>query len=121
MFGSPRKVTVAWNNVAPVGIPNYNMAFAVTIARADQSLVHICLPSMEGHALPILIQPSHAQSAAVGDELSRGRLVVAFVRLCLDAHLVVQWTCGDSCASVVGPRQPLCLCGERSFRQAARS
>ena len=48
------KCAVVGDDVASVRVYNCNMALAVNFARADQSFVNVCLPTLAGHSIPVL-------------------------------------------------------------------
>ena len=44
-----------------------NEALIVNFARADQSFVDVCLPTLESHSIPVLSRSMYAQASAVGN------------------------------------------------------
>ena len=111
----PCQVAVARDDVAPAGIPNFNMAFIVNLFALTRVLcTYACLPWRVMPCPYSFNQSSQAKSAAVMDEPSGGCPVFAFIRFCLDSHPRGQWKGGDRCTSVVGSLQPPLTkrCGE---------
>ena len=63
-----RKRAVVRDNVASIRVYNCNAALTVNFARAGQSFMDVCLPTLEGRSIPVLRRSLYAHSSTIGDE-----------------------------------------------------
>ena len=65
-----RKHAVVKGDVASVRVCNCNVALTVHFARSDQSFVDFCLPTWDGHSIPVLSRSLYVQASAIGNEFT---------------------------------------------------
>ena len=65
-----RKHAVVRDDVASVRACNCNVALPANFARDDHSFVDVCLPTLEGHTIPVLNRSLYAQASAIGNEFT---------------------------------------------------
>ena len=59
-----RKCAVVRDDVASIRVYNCNVALNVNFARADQSFVDVCLPTLESLSIPVLSRSLYAEASS---------------------------------------------------------
>ena len=78
-----------------------DVASIVNFARADQSFVDVCFPTLESHSKTVLSRSLYAQASTKGNEFG-----ATVIRPRFRANPCIQRKCRNRCTCVIGPSQP---------------